>query len=312
MAVVLGVRGGLSVDHLVSAGIGARFDQLGGPGLYASLGGRMVEGVEVRLATNLPREDLRFAEAFERLGIDTAASATTPVVPKVWILNAPEGRRIVETAPPRVSAGVEIEQREAAPVPPGRDREEAALPAEPAFYAGLDALLESSPLARPPANPGTVVGIDPHQLPLAREGLAHLRRVSPPGAVLLPSRVQLGLLGRGPGIDPRLTARRLADELGTWVFARLDSDGLFVTGPDGSWSVRDSAVRVTETTGAGDSSAAAILASLALGADAVTAAGFGVSAARLALSDWGHLGLARVTPLSAPLDGIISTPERTV
>jgi sugar/nucleoside kinase (ribokinase family) len=311
MAVVLGVRGGLSVDHLVTAGAGARFGQLGGPGLYGALGGRMVEGVRVRLATNLPREDLRFVEVFERLGIDTAASTTTPTVPRVWILNAPEGRRIVETAP-RASAGAEIEQREAAPMPPSRDLEEADLPAEPAFYAGLDALLESSPLARPPANPGTVVGIDPHQLPLAREGLAHLRRVSPPGAVLLPSRVQLGLLGRVPGVDPRCTARRLADELGTWVFARLDSDGLFVTGPDGSWSVRDPAVRVTETTGAGDSSAAAILGALALGADPVTAAGFGVSAARLALSDWGHLGLARAAPLSAPLDGIISTPERTV
>jgi hypothetical protein len=332
MVSVLGVRGGLSVDHLVAVGAPVAYDQLGGPGLFGALGGRLVAGTAVRLVTGLPDEEPRFATLFGSLGIDVASCWALLDVPRLWILNAPEGRRIVETAPP---SAVEIEGADAAGAASGSAIEpatgatvgtagtdaaaanagaaatdsaggsdpERGPDLETAFAAGLDGLLDSSPLTRPRVASTTLVGIDPHQLPLQRDGLDYLRRVVPPGGVVLPSRVQLGLLDP----DPRAAARLIATELGVAVVARLDREGMYVVGSEGTWTVRDPSVEVRETTGAGDSSAAAIVASLAQGADLVTAARFGASIARIALSDVGSLGLARAHPLSAPFDDIIST-----
>jgi len=106
MASVLGVRGGLSIDHLVAVGAPAAYDQLGGPGLFGALGGRLIAGSTVRLDTGLPDADPRFETLFTSLGIDVSHCRAVADVPRLWILNAPEGRRIVETAPP---ADVEIE-----------------------------------------------------------------------------------------------------------------------------------------------------------------------------------------------------------
>jgi sugar/nucleoside kinase (ribokinase family) len=71
-----------------------------------------------------------------------------------------------------------------------------------------------------------------------------------------------------------------------------------------AWQVTDEQVSVVETTGAGDASAGAIVAALAAGADLATAAAFGVSAARIVLSDWGHSALVHADPLTEPLPGI--------
>jgi sugar/nucleoside kinase (ribokinase family) len=294
-AAVLGVRGGLSVDHLVTVGAGVRFDQLGGPGLYAALGGRLVSGVSVRLATNLPLDDARFGALFGGLGIDLTFSARVPTVPGVWILTSPEGRRIVETVP---QSAVELE------VAGGGDSD-VALPAHTDFGHGIGALLDSSPLALPSAPAGVPVGVDPHQLPLLREGLAYLRRVTPDGGIVLPSRVQLRLIDP----DPRTAARRIASELGVSVVARLDREGMYVVADGTTWTVRDDAVEVRETTGAGDSSAGGIMAALALGADLVTAAMFGASIARIVLADWGSAALIEAAPLSAPFNRIRSNQE---
>lgn len=291
---MLGVRGGLSVDHLVVAHDGAGFDHLGGPGLYAALGGRLVGGTSVRLATNLPEGDRRFRDLFGELGIDVEHSATVPTVPRVWILNSPEGRRIVETAP---SGGVELDAGEAL------DGHEAELPDSVAFLSGVSALLDSSPTARPGA--AVTAGIDPHQLLLRREGIGYLHRVTPPGGVVLPSRVQLRLIDD----DPRAAARRICAEVGVPVIARLDAEGLYVVSSEGTWSVRDSQVEVRETTGAGDSSAAAIMAALAGGADLVTAAAYGASIARIALSAWGADALATAAPRDRPFPDIRSNQE---
>ncbi|MGD8167951.1 PfkB family carbohydrate kinase [Herbiconiux sp. P16] len=333
MASVLGVRGGLSVDHLVAVGAPAAYHQLGGPGLFGALGGRLVAGTTVRLAAGLPDAEPRFASLLASLGIDVAHCWAIPDVPRLWILNAPEGRRIVETAPlsaveiegvassgdggvPAASLGAAVERTTIAGEADGRGADGRSGGFDPstaekanglddyAFTAGLDGLLDSSPLTRPRVASGTVVGIDPHQLPLQRDGLDHLRQVVPPGAVVLPSRVQLGLLDP----DPREAARLIASALGVAVVARLDREGIDVVGAEGAWSVRDPAVEVRETTGAGDSSAAAIVAALAQGADLVTAARFGASIARIALSDVGSAALVRAHPLSAPFDDIITTP----
>lgn len=290
MAAVVGVRAGLTVDHQVVAGDGARFDRLGGPGLFAALGARLVAGTAVELCANLPDDEPRFRRLFDELGVGLGASTAVPEVPRLWILNSAEGRRIVPTRPP---GGVELESREPA-------EEERPLP--PATALGpVDALLDSSPETAAGLAPGVLVGVDPHQLLLGESGLDYLERVSPPGAVILPSRVQLRLIDP----DPRAAARRIRDELGRSVVARLDAEGMVVLDAEGGpgASVRDEEVRVVETTGAGDASAAAIVAALAAGRDLVTAAAFGASVARLALAAWGHEALL-AEPLTDPFTQI--------
>jgi hypothetical protein len=73
--------------------------------------------------------------------------------------------------------------------------------------------------------------------------------------------------------------------------------------------LQDNGVEVVETTGAGDSSAGAIIAALAAGTDLATAAAFGISTARIVLSDWGHRALAHADPLTRPLDRIRVTRQ---
>lgn len=290
MGVVVGVRAGLTVDHQVVAGEGARFDRLGGPGLFAALGARLVAGTSVELCANLPDDEPRFGRLFAELGIGTGACLAVPEVPRLWILNSAEGRRILPTRPP---GGVELETA-------GEPDEEIPLPRAAALGA-VDALLDSSPEDPAGLAPGVLVGVDPHQLRLGESGLDYLARVSPPGSVILPSRVQLRLVDP----DVRVAARRIRDELGRSVVARLDAEGMLVLDAAGgpASSVHDRAVRVVETTGAGDASAAAIVAALAAGHELPTAAAFGASVARLALADWGHDALL-AEPLTDPFTQI--------
>jgi sugar/nucleoside kinase (ribokinase family) len=293
MSTVVGVRGGLSVDHLVAAGQGVRFDELGGPGLFGTLGARLVSGTQVRLYARLPDDEPRFAKVFQELGIDTPATVREPQAMRLWILNSQQGRRLVTTSP---TGAVEIEGTQAEP--------EVELEEVP-VTGKLDGLLDSSPLERPAVAESVRVGIDPHQLPLQAEGLEYLRRVGPPRALVLPSRVQLRLIDP----DPLAAARAIRAHLGLDVIARLDRDGMVVISADGEWSVRVPDVRLVETTGAGDSSAGAIVAAWTAGADLPTAAAYGVSVARLALSDWGHAGLL-TDPLTEPFPSITITRKQ--
>ena len=298
---LVGVHAGLSVDHLVSEPAGAQFSCPGGPALFAALGARLVTGTDVRVSCPLPQDDPRFARIFDKLGVERRHCHQVPTVPRLWILNSARGRRIIAQDAP---TGTELGEQ-------GREPEEGQSNEDPlpsptaGFEAGLDGLVASSPAERPAADATTVVGVDPHQTLVAQEGLRHLRRVVSARSVLLPSRVQLTLLDR----DPRRAARSLAAGLGLPVIARLDVDGSYVVTADGVWSVQDRAVTVVETTGAGDASAAAVVAALAAGADLVEAALFGTSNARIALADWGHAALAAGTPLSRPFPDITTRKE---
>ncbi len=298
MTYAVGVRGGLSVDHLVDAGSGARFGELGGPALFGALGARLVEGTRVRVFSTLPDDDDRFECLFERLGVDVSGSRREPRAMRLWILNSAEGRRIVSTAP---AGDIELEGASSSSSS-SSDEESALVP----VTGTLDGLLDSSPTQAAAVGAGVRVGIDPHQVPLHREGIAYLERVAGTDSIVLPSRVQLRLIDA----DPVAAARTIRDTVGLDVVARLDKDGIVVVSGEGEWEVRDPAVRVVETTGAGDSSAAAIVAAWTAGFDLPVAAGFGASAARLALSDWGHQGLL-ADPLSRPLPEITITTTRT-
>jgi hypothetical protein len=248
----------------------------------------------------LPDDEPRFARIFDDFGVDRKHCHQVPTVPRLWILNSARGRRILTQD---TTTGTELER-------PGpathRTESHDPLPAPGAgFEDGLDGLVASSPAERPATGPKTRVGLDPHQILVAEQGLAYLRRVVSATTVLLPSRVQLSLLDS----DPRRAARSLAAELGLPVIARLDAEGSYVVTADGVWSVRDRAVTVVETTGAGDAGAAAAVAALAAGAEPVEAALFGTSIARIALAGWGHEALVAAAPLSRPLSGITTRKE---
>jgi hypothetical protein len=292
MSALVGISGGLSIDHLVQVPQGARFDCLGGPGLYAALAARLVRGVRVRLHAGLPASTAAFEKVLTSAGADCSYCGEAVDVPRVWILNSAQGRRVVPTAPPR---GLEFDDSA---------EHDAGEPGEPPprarFLDGLDAVLYSSPSAVPSRGPA-VVAVDPDQRYVRERGTAYWRSIAVDGGVLLPSRVQLAAFGH----DAIAAARTLSAETGVRVVARLDVDGMFAVETDGqSWQVSDELVRVVETTGAGDTSAGAIVGALAVGADLATAAAFGASAARIVLSDWGHTALEHANPLTEPLPGI--------
>jgi sugar/nucleoside kinase (ribokinase family) len=294
---LIGIRGGLSVDHLVAEDSGARFNCLGGPGLFAALGARLVTGTRVRLSCPHPLDEPRFGTLFADMGIDTGSCIDVPTVPRLWILNSREGRRLVSVSD---TSGTEIDA--------GPDDEHVVDMPDPgqAFYDGLDGLLLSSPAHGPQVNV-PVIGVDPHQSHVARHGMSYLAQLAASATVWLPSRVQLRLIDT----DPRAAAHRILGELGIPVVARLDAEGCYVVTPAGSWTIRDKEVRVVETTGAGDASAAAVVAALSGGADPVEAAAIGTSIARVALADWGAAALQSAEPLASPLPGITITKEHT-
>ena len=288
MTSTVGVVGGLSVDHLVREPAGARFHCLGGPGLYAALGARLVAGTDVRLLADLPAAEPRFADVLGQAGVELTHCRSTPDVPRVWILTSARGRRIVPLEAP---AGTEFDT--------GDDPEPRLPPVSPDFRHGLGGLLYCAP-DRIEATPART-GVDPDQRLVLQHGMRYWQSIAVPHGVLLPSRVQLASVAA----DPRAAARSLATRLGVPVVARLDVDGMHAVDPaGGEWSITDDRVEVVETTGAGDASAGAIVAALAQDADLPTAAAYGISAARVTLSAWGCEGLLAGGPLPEPLAGI--------
>lgn len=287
----LRIVGGVSVDHIVAEGVGARFGLLGGPGFYASLGARLVAGTEVGLDAELPADEPRFAAELAGRGVDLGRCRTVPAAVRAWLLTDRGGRVVVPAAD-----GNGPELVSAAPL--------ADEPAPASDLAGVAGALLSSPDLPPSLWAEQVTGIDPHQLQIVRRGWDYLAGFRHAGALLLPSRLQLRLLDA----DVAAVARRIAADLAIPIVARLDADGMLVAEGGRSWLVRDPAARVLETTGAGDASAGAIVAAVAAGHPLPVAAAFGISVARLAISDWGAAGLLAAQPLDQPFDEVIVEP----
>jgi sugar/nucleoside kinase (ribokinase family) len=289
------IVGALTLDHLVRVDVGARFDMLGGPGLYGALGARLVAGTSAAIVAGLPADEPRFARVLDGSGIDTANCVEIAAAPKLWILDSRQGRRIVPTAP---SGQIELAGSEDSPLGGG----EAEWPS-----VDTDGVLFCAPGGIPESVASTtLVGVDPEQREVARHGWDYWRSVARPGGVLLPSRIQLA----GWPAGPRAAARELASTLRTAVVVRLDIEGAFAVDATGrSWSVTDADAKVVDTTGAGDAMAGATVAALTAGAPLEVATAFGVSAARLALSTWGADGLLGQAPLRTPLPAISITEE---
>lgn len=238
----------------MTVGAAPAYYQVGGPGLYASLGaGLAAELVESRgqdarrivLRSVLP-DDAR--TVLTAAGIDLSLCGSGDV-PLLWILNSPEGRRIVTTAPPEGSHELD----ESALVPEG-------IVAAPEPPSDADVLLRCAPprpLVR--ATGEQAVCVDPDQRAIAERGWDYLDELAEQTAVFLPSRVQLSQLGE----HPVLVAHELRRRTGRAVVARLDRDGaLVLPARGGAWQVEAPAVAVVETTGAGDSHAGALAAAL--------------------------------------------------
>lgn len=273
------IFGGLSVDHLVTEGLGAHFSVLGGPALYASFGASRVAGVEVNVCTSLPIDEPRFKAEFDQARIGYPQSDEIDDCPRVWILNDSAGRMLVP-----VGGWGETELQTG----PKHQSETDSSWFESVNTSSADAVLLSSP---PPgvdlSGYKGIVGIDPHQSHVASLGLEYFQSYAHPNLVFLPSRLQLTL------IDPDINRaiEQIRNATGAFVLARLDEEGMLAVSPAGSIQLRDSDVRVIDTTGAGDSSAGGIIAALARGDSLENAAAMGLTVVRQLLKDWGHEGL---------------------
>lgn len=290
---VVGIEGGLSRDHIVTVGQGSAFDQIGGPGAFASIAAALVAAAagraglpafSTRLFAVLPISERTVFEALEKAGVDLAFCVPVGSIPRLWILNSPDGRRIVPTAVPTGAHELHDSQTEA-PV-------RAVLP--PAdFYQNLSGLLRCSPQGAPavaiPA--GVVVAVDPDQSQLAERQWGYIDELVESTTVFLPSRVQLGQLGS----DPYSAARALRERTGRSVLARFDAEGaLALPAEGGAWWIRSEVGSIVDTTGAGDSHAAAALAALAsplAQGDLVNAATIAAATVAHTLSGWAADGL---------------------
>lgn len=286
------VVGGLSIDHLVHEGMGARFNQAGGPGLFGSLGARLVAGTQTELIAQIP-DDGGLARLLESAGVSLALSPRGGPAVRVWMLTDERGRMVV---PVRKLGEPELVSGDRADEMPSVE-----FPAAERF----DAVLLSAPDRQPHVD-ATVIGVDPHQSLVARHGMDYYRWFDR-ASVFLPSRVQLTLIDP----DPAVAAVAMFDATGVPVIGRLDAEGMLVLDQHGLRHISDPGAEPVETTGAGDASAAAIVAALGRGLSLDEATRFGVSIARIAISDWGDAALLAARPLDSPFPDLVTTTRGT-
>ncbi|MPV36270.1 carbohydrate kinase family protein [Georgenia subflava] len=248
------IQGGISRDHLVTVGRPPAYDQPGGPGVYAALGAargaavadaRAGTSTAVRLRTTLPVGEPDIRELLTGAGVDLA-TCTDGSVPRLWILDAPEGRRVLSTTPP----SHELDERDDESIDrrPGTTSTDTDVLLRSAPGAGLDGT------ARP-----AVVVVDPDQRAIAAHGWDYLTDLAATTDVFVPSRVQLTQLHP----DARQAAHELRRVTGRSVVARLDAEGaLVLPASGGTWHVLPAPVDLVDTTGAGDSHAGALAAAL--------------------------------------------------
>jgi hypothetical protein len=242
-----------------------------------------VDSTQAYLVADLPAEHVfPLRQLLNAAGVNAAYCRRVDRVDRLWILDAPQGRRVV---PVQVSPGEsEVTSRETGEL-------SASSWTVPDVREPLDAVL----LCAPPSDfdwdrfrEVRVRGIDPDQLAIQVHGWRYIEDCCRWATVLLPSRVQLRQLGS----DPLDVADHLRQRFNIDVVAKLDKDGAVALPAQGDlWHVADPAAHVVDTTGAGDVVAGATVAALARGDGYPRAVAVGVSAARLALSDWGVHGL---------------------
>lgn len=290
---VVGIEAGFSRDHLVNTDHGSRFDVAGGPGTYAALSAALTLrwlGANVQSSSSSVRvfgagADEDIAKILASANVDTTW-IPGGTAPKLWILTSEAGRRIVSADH---SEGHELggDHVKYAPEPPP----------PPAFLAGLDALLRCAPREpRIAADRHTLVAVDPDQRQIAAHGWEYLEELAETATLFLPSRVQLTQLHA----EPLRAAELIRERTGRAVVARADADGCYVLPVTGGiWHVPAVPTRVIDTTGAGDSHAASLLAAFASyqgRQDLVRCAAIASVVAALTVSDWGPQALLEATP----------------
>lgn len=271
------VVGGISIDHLIYERGEAHFDCLGGPALYASLGALFVPNTKVSVATKLPTGEPEIRRVFEKFGVDTSRSPASEAVERIWILHDKCSRKLI---PVRNSSATEIQGATSEPQDEGLSQ----------FLTGNErgTVLLCSPEPGIQLPHATVI-IDPHQTYVNDFGIEYFKSFSARRIVFLPSRLQLSILDEN--VDRAI--REISAETGCEIIARLDADGMRVFARDVDLAMKDPLVRVVDTTGAGDSSAGAIAASLAHGDSLEVATEKALRIVRTTLDGWGPESLIR-------------------
>ncbi|MEO7148303.1 MAG: PfkB family carbohydrate kinase [Terrimesophilobacter sp.] len=294
---VIGIEGGVSRDHLVNVDNGAEFNVPGGPGVYASLASLLaVRWLEASAHPSaLPSAEVRvfgegadtaIDEMLSNAGTNTSWLPICVSTPTLWILTSATGRRIIRAD---IVSGHELG--------PDSDEYTPTLPTPSSFYTGLDALLLCSPRdSSADIEQDTLVAVDPDQREIARRGWGYFEELAETATLFLPSRVQLTQLGS----DHWKVAQELRRRTGRSVVARADAEGCLVLPfAGGAWHVPAPLTRVVDTTGAGDSHAAALVSALSspLGRDdLVRSAAIASLVGALTVSDWGPRALLRTSP----------------
>lgn len=293
----IGVEGGFSRDHLVNIDHGARFNTAGGPGTYAALASALTlrwleashsvdagSGSAVRVFGD--GADSGIKSLLTGAGIDTTW-LTDAIAPTLWILTGAAGRRIVSAdhiAGHELGSGA-IEYATPPSVPTG-------------FTSALDGLLRCAPHSTDiDVDAHTLVAVDPDQSQIAERGWSYLEELAETATLFLPSRVQLSQLH----LDPLSAASLIRQRTGRSVVARADSDGSYVLPMTGGiWHIAaDPVAPVVDTTGAGDSHAAALVTAFVAGGgrnDLARSAAIASIIAATTVRGWGTTILERTTP----------------
>jgi sugar/nucleoside kinase (ribokinase family)/fructoselysine-6-P-deglycase FrlB-like protein len=288
------VIGNLTIDDVVLPDGRTSMASVGGNSVYSALAARMWSvpvGLVTRRGENFDQAHLR---RLASLGIDTGGVVDIegPAV-RNWVLYGDDGSRTWVYRTPVERSGEVAVQPEDVPdswlVAAGRPPvvHVAAMPL-PAARAVVARVREQAPLA--------TITLDTHEdwvVGCQRELLDLARAVD----VFVPSREELtGLVGYD---DPARAAEELLAKKVPSVVVKLGADGAIVASNSDVRRVAACTVEAVDATGAGDAFCGGLAAGLAVGDALPDAVRRGCVSASFAVTSFGSMALASVTPRTA-------------
>jgi sugar/nucleoside kinase (ribokinase family)/fructoselysine-6-P-deglycase FrlB-like protein len=288
------VIGNLTIDDVVLPDGRTSMASVGGNSVYSALSARMWS-VPVGLVTRRGEDfDPAHLRRLASLGIDTGGVVDIegPTV-RNWVLSGDDGSRTwVYRTPEERSGQVAVQA--------------ADVPDDWLMTAGRPPVVHVAGMPLPAARalvarvrqrcPGATITLDTHEDWVVghQEELLDLARTVD---VFVPSREELtGLVGYD---DPRRAAGELLASQVPGVVVKLGADGAIVASHDGIQQVAACAVEAVDATGAGDAFCGGLAAGLAAGDTLPEAVWRGCVSASFAVTTFGSMALASVSPVVA-------------